>query len=464
MKRKRKQRNRIIIISAALFVLLIIGIYLGVMALYTNKFLPNTYINDINVANMTVDEVNTILSDEVSDYTLIIIDSEGNKEYILSSDYSLTYLSDNQVREVKNKQNNFAWLGALFSTDKNTVILESAYDKSQLSNRISNLNIMKNAPTVAAQNAYIAEVGGKYEIVPETLGSRLDIDRIYEVIYTAIEEHKSEIQLKDYTVYETPEITSDNTDLVKELDFKNALADLTITYQFGSEERVLTGNTIMNWVTYDENNNITVDRASAYNYVEQLAMEFNTFGATRSFKTSDGRTINIKGGEYGWVISKDTETDALIELIQNLETTTKEPAYESKAASHDGNDTGNPNTYVEIDLTAQHLWYYIDGVLTVESDIVSGRKNITPTNEGTYQVSFKKEKWPLVGETYNVVVDYFIMFYTDVGLHDANWQSTFGGNVYETTRGSHGCINMPLNKVAQIYDLIQIGTIVYAYY
>lgn len=463
MKKKRKQRKRVIIISAALFVVLIVGIYLGVMTLYTNKFLPNTYINDIDVANMTVEEVNTMLSDEVTDYTLVIIDSEGNKEYILSSDYSLTYLSDNQVQEVKNKQNNFAWLGSLFGTDKNTVILESAYDKSQLTDRISNLNIIKNAATVAAQNAYITEIDDKYEIVPETLGSYLDIDRIYEVIYTAIEEHKSEIQLEDYTIYETPKITSDNTDLAKEMEFKNALTDLTITYQFDSEERVLTGNTIKNWITYDENFNITVDRTSAYNYVEQLAMEFNTFGGTRTFKTSDGRTINIKGGEYGWIISKDSETDALIELIQNLETTTKEPAYDSEAATHDGIDTGNPDTYVEIDLTAQHLWYYINGSLAVESDIVSGMRDRSPTQEGTYQVSFKKEKWQLVGETYDVVVDYFIMFYTDVGLHDAAWQSSFGGNVY-VANGSHGCINMPFDKVAEIYDLIEIGTIVYTYY
>jgi lipoprotein-anchoring transpeptidase ErfK/SrfK len=50
-----------------------------------------------------------------------------------------------------------------------------------------------------------------------------------------------------------------------------------------------------------------------------------------------------------------------------------------------------------------------------------------------------------------------------VGIHDASWRSTFGGTIYKTN-GSHGCINAPRSIVTKIYDEIEAGTPVVAYY
>ena len=47
----------------------------------------------------------------------------------------------------------------------------------------------------------------------------------------------------------------------------------------------------------------------------------------------------------------------------------REPVYAQTANSHGENDYGN--SYVEINLTAQHLFLYKDGVLVTESDFVS---------------------------------------------------------------------------------------------
>ena len=35
--------------------------------------------------------------------------------------------------------------------------------------------------------------------------------------------------------------------------------------------------------------------------------------------------------------------------------------------------------------------------------------------------------------------------------HDADWRSSFGGEIYKTN-GSHGCINLPPAKAAVLYD------------
>ena len=44
-------------------------------------------------------------------------------------------------------------------------------------------------------------------------------------------------------------------------------------------------------------------------YVQQLASKYNTFGRKRSFKTSSGDTIEIGGGDYGWVAVSYTHLD-----------------------------------------------------------------------------------------------------------------------------------------------------------
>ena len=40
---------------------------------------------------------------------------------------------------------------------------------------------------------------------------------------------------------------------------------------------------------------------------------------------------------------------------------------------------------------------------------------------------------------------------------DASWQSAFGGNRYKTGHGSHGCINLPEDQAALIYNTIDGG-------
>lgn len=45
--------------------------------------------------------------------------------------------------------------------------------------------------------------------------------------------------------------------------------------------------------------------------------------------------------------------------------------------------------------------------------------------------------------------------WSGIGFHDAIWQSAFGGTLNQSpTIGSHGCINMPLDKAAELYGMI----------
>ena len=51
----------------------------------------------------------------------------------------------------------------------------------------------------------------------------------------------------------------------------------------------------------------------------------------------------------------------------------------------------------------------------------------------------------------------------NIGIHDASWRNTFGGTIYKTS-GSHGCINVPPAFAEQLFNAVDKGTPVVAYY
>ena len=93
-----------------------------------------------------------------------------------------------------------------------------------------------------------------------------------------------------------------------------------------------------------------------------------------TYNTSLGTNIKVSGGydgnNHSWIIDSSEETKALIENIKNGQTITKNPIYAQTSAASYFSNVGS--TYVEIDMTKQHLWYYKDGYLVVEGDVVTG--------------------------------------------------------------------------------------------
>ena len=125
------------------------------------------------------------------------------------------------------------------------------------------------------------------------------------------------------------------------------------------------------------------------------------------------------------------------------------------------NDIGE--TYVEISIADQHLWYYVDGKLSMETDIVTGTKGKTDSPVGLFKIWAKRTKVTLIGDDYQTPVELWLPITWDgVGIHDASWRSTFGGTIYETD-GSHGCINTPYDFCQPFFDAVEIGTPVVVY-
>lgn len=239
------------------------------------------------------------------------------------------------------------------------------------------------------------------------------------------------------------------------------LAGVTVTYQFGNQSEVLDNDRILSWLQEKEDGSVAIDEQQAKAFVKELAEKYDTAYTTRTFHTTGGRDIQIAQGDYGWRIDQEAETKHLLELLAAKQSATCEPIYAQTAAVHAKNDWGT--TYVEVSLTDQYLWLYKDGHCILESYFVSGnptRGHATP--KGIYGLTYKTRDATLSGEGYDSKVKYWMPFNRNVGLHDAPWRKTFGGQIYRNN-GSHGCINLPPANAAKIYENVDKNTPVIVY-
>ena len=157
-----------------------------------------------------------------------------------------------------------------------------------------------------------------------------------------------------------------------------------------------------------------------------------------SLPPSSGQTITVSGGDYGWLIAPNDTTTKIIDTIKSGQSQTIEPEYTYTGYCRDTNDIGN--TYVEISLDQQHMWFYKDGQLIVDTDVVTGCHNKGwDTHTGVYAIMYKERDATLVGEGYNSAVSYWMPFYANVGIHDASWRSSFGGSIYLNNGFSRLC-------------------------
>ncbi len=241
--------------------------------------------------------------------------------------------------------------------------------------------------------------------------------------------------------------------------------DLVISIKTDRKLERLTASQITSWVGISEEEHVLAYDSDAITaYVQGLADEYTTYGTAREFTTTQGETITLSAGTYGWKMNVEKTADRLREKMEQNGSVTMEAVWEYRAAVY--NDNGDmTDSYVEVDLTDQTVWLYQDGKLLLTSDCVSGTYNNEErrTPEGIYYIYYKQSPAVLTGEDYSSPVTYWMPFNGGIGLHDASWRSQFGGEIY-LNDGSHGCINLPYDVAETLYEVTYIGYPVICYY
>lgn len=427
-----------------------------------NHFYFGSVIDCINVSGKTVEETEKLLPSELQAYTLTLNERGGKTEKINAADIGLMYNSDGQVQNLKDEQNPFKWVLTFLNAKDPEILGGVSFDKQLLKEQLDKLSCFSSSNIIQPKNSSFKYTDNGYVIVDEVHGNKVNYDVLFNYVVNAIPKLENTIDLESINCYVAPQYTSSSQKVIDVKNMLNKYISSKITYTFGNRSEILDGLTINKWLKIDENLGVTFDETEVKNYLGAFSNTYNTVGITRNFVTSLGKTIKTSGGDYGWKINTSKEFQNLISAIKEGQTITKEPTYIQTASSHDNNDIGN--TYIEINLSKQHLWYYKNGSLIIQGNVVTGNishNNSTPA--GIYMVKYKQKNATLNGPDYSSPVAFWMPFNGGIGLHDASWRSVFGGNIYKTN-GSHGCVNAPYNLAKTVFNSIRAGDPVVCYY
>lgn len=459
---KKINRKKLFIILGSV-VGAVLLIYVGFSIFFMSHFYFNTTLNGKNVSGYSADKVFDNWEDEIGNYSFKIVESDGTESELKGSDIDMVLQWDDTIARMISKQNGFAWPAKLFNPDQNTSEAIVTFDEDKLDSALDGFPFMDKSKQIDPVDATVSDYDKKdgYTLVESVPGTAIDKPVLKENIEKALYGLADTYQITEGNGYLAPKIANDDEKLLAAIDTMNKYAGSEIDYEIGSEKETLDINTFADWLSVNDNEKAEIDEEKVADYVAELGTKYNTYGKSKQLATSYGTTITMSNCHYGWKIDAETEAAAIIDDIKGGEKVTRDLNYQYTAASHTGNDYGN--SYVEINLTAQHLYLYKNGSLVIDSDFVSGNPSKgNATHTGVFGVTYTERDATLKGQNYATPVSFWMPFNGNEGMHDATWRSSFGGSIYKRN-GSHGCVNLPYSVAQTIFENVSAGFPVFVY-
>ena len=237
MPKRKKQKMKTARRNVLLFLLLAAAaVYVGGVFYYHSHFLRGTVIDQIDVSNMTVQE----LTEQVQNYSLQITERQSDgaplEETIAGKDISLEYSSAEPLDEILRQQNKWLWFLAAGETHETEELL--TYDNTALETQVCQLNGLQDDSAVSPVDASISEYTPEngFQIIAETRGNELDYEQTLEAVSAAVESLTEQIDLEQEGCYHEPQVTSDDEQLQAALEKAQKYTAGTITYTFGENK------------------------------------------------------------------------------------------------------------------------------------------------------------------------------------------------------------------------------------
>lgn len=477
-----KKTLRILVVSVVSVLTLVVLAFGALTGYYRIHFPVNTWINGVYCTGKTVDEVNTELvkNNEAS----VVKITDANRAYWEIDMREAGIVPDYRISLQKNLQTNSKvfWTKWFHKTTDLSVQADSySYEEDRLKQYLEQLKPVRRELDKKS-GVEIRRVNGVYMLYDGN-AERLDTDLLYEALVVALKQGNDEIFADELAVYrDLPDTEADSS--VRQLWQKlNQFADCRLMYDMGGEQIFITPQMAVSFLKknvselesidgtvekveffLDEQGDFIVDETAVSAWVDIYLGAYNTKGTSREFSATRGEVVSVPYVEYGTQIDMEAEKAYLADALTRKRTDVevRVPTYEKQGFVRGLDDIGG--TYIEIDMTVQKMYYYKDGAILLETDVVTGDvRDRMETPVGINYVYNKQRNRTLRGKGYTAYVKYWMPVVGAVGIHDASWRSKFGGEIYKKD-GSHGCINTPSAIMDDFYDVVEIGTPVIMFY
>ena len=441
---KKNASNKGLIITTCVLSC-ILGVYLLMTLYFNSHFFFRTSINNISISGKSNKSAQELMSNNANAYVLTIEERNNKTETITGESISLKYDFSNNIDRILKSQNPFLWISSIFR-HKNYEFTDGInYDESLLNKYISELDALND---------------GKYEIIKEDIGNKVNRDLLNSKILEKIISANKTLNLDEEGCYESPIYTSKSKEVIAAKDTADKYVKVKITFNVNGNSENIDGNMISQWIVVGEDFNVSLNEDAIREYTNQLGDKYDNIGETRTVTRWSGEQIKISTTPGIYYVDRNTTISEIEDAIKSGKSVTKDLTFKTPTAT----DEYVLNTFVEVDLTNQTVIYYKNGEVITQGNVVTGnvsQGHATPA--GVYKLDWKAKDYVLRGQGYASPVNFWMPFNGGIGLHDASWRSQFGGSIYKTN-GSHGCVNMTYSVAKAIYDNIEEHTTIICKY
>lgn len=221
---------------------------------------------------------------------------------------------------------------------------------------------------VKAKNAKIKKTEDGFELISEEKGTVIGRKKLLNYIESEIEEiAKNKVASADVTgFYKQPTVYTE--DLRKDYEKLGEYLNWEVSYR-GCDVRIGKED-LLPYINYkNKGRKIKLDSSFLKKKAGEVSEELNTVGGTRKFKVTSygkktkkahsGKEINISGGTYGRIVNTEAEYEELAELLKKCKSKkNREPVWRLETQGKEKDDDIG-DTYIEISIDRQHLWYYV---------------------------------------------------------------------------------------------------------
>ena len=462
----------------------------GVVA-FSQVAYPNTTIAGVDVSFSNASSAATKVNSAWKHYKLTVSGDDFSWTYQPESDEPIVD-GEAAVREIIEANEPLLWPSRLVAsltgktdavTENETIDLDKKVDLSMLSDAFDQKQFEEDlgsaidafnegrTGTFEAASSYDEEAG-KFTV--EKARSNEKLNREHVIKYAELElaslAESVDITKIGNDAYEPLNGTLTNDQIQAACDAANNFLGVNVSLKLNGEEAgKVDGSSVLQWISFADPANPTLDTSQISSWAAELANSFNTIGTTRWWTRADGKECVVEGGDFGWSIDSKTLAKQVEDAINNKQTGDIEISYSNKADTFTAKGEPDWKAYIDVDLSEQHARYYDEsGNIVWEANFISGLPGEDATPEGVWQINSNNGGSTLIGtkdpETgkpkYESPVSYWMPFEGNmVGFHDATWQndkSFDDPNSYKWC-GSHGCINLRLADAKALHDCIKVG-------
>ena len=405
-KKKKKKKRRSLLAFWLSFLILagaLGGIYYYGYQYCQTHFMPGTTINGYDCSDMTVDEAQRWFDIAAKNYVMNIRFRGGATETLSAEDLGFSYQPDGSIDVLLQNQDETLWPKYYLEENHYTITPTGTYDPDILEASLRALPELQEENMILPEDAYIQfrdgtkDTDGEFVIVPDVKGSTIDLDQLAAGVGDAAARYEEMVDAEEIPyAYKTAGTQADDAKLVARCMDLNDMVGASLTYVMPDKEEIrLNSDILKDWLVKDKKGRLVKDeeiwKEKISDFVQTLADNGNTVGMKRHFNATLQGPIVVEGGFYGYAVDQEAERNRLAKDLENCVKDTRTPIYWNLPYNEETEYDGIGTTYIEADLSAQHVWCYIQGRLVMDCDCVSGTMSDGhATLAGVHGIMFKK--------------------------------------------------------------------------